>query len=114
MVKNPSANAGDSGSIPGSGRSSAEGNGNPPQYSCLGNSMDRGAWQTTVHGVAEDSDTTERLNNNIKKKDSKDISVIWGLNSGVRLTSRRKPRRFCSYIFIYISRMFYNQNIFMH
>ena len=39
--------------IPGSGRSSGEGNGNPFQYSCLGNHMDRGAWWNTVHGVAE-------------------------------------------------------------
>ena len=44
--------------IPGSGRSSGGGHGNPLQYSCLENSMDRGAWQTTVHGVAE-SDTTK-------------------------------------------------------
>ena len=43
---------GDSGSIPGSGRSPGEGNGNPLQYFCLGNSMDRGAWRPTVHGVA--------------------------------------------------------------
>ena len=43
----------DMGLIPGSGRSPREGNGNPLQYSCLGNPMDRGAWQTTVHGVAK-------------------------------------------------------------
>ena len=60
MVKNPPANAGDMGSIPGLGRSPGEGNGNPLQYSCLGNPMDRGAWWTTVHGVAE-LDRTERL-----------------------------------------------------
>ena len=45
-------NAGDLGSIPGLGRSPGEGNGNPVQYSCLENPMDRGAWQATVHGVA--------------------------------------------------------------
>ena len=43
----------DVGSIPGSGRSPGEGNGNPLQYSCLGNSMDRGAWQATVHGITK-------------------------------------------------------------
>ena len=53
-VKNPPANAGDVGSIPGSGRSPGEGNGNPLQYSCLGNPMDRGAWRATVHGVAKE------------------------------------------------------------
>ena len=46
-------NAGDLGSIPGSGRSSGEGNGNPHQYSCLENPMDRGAWQATVYGGAK-------------------------------------------------------------
>ena len=58
MVKNLLANAGEVGSIPGSRRSPGEGNGNPFQYSCLGNSMDRGACQATVHGVAKESDTT--------------------------------------------------------
>ena len=51
-------NAGDLDLIPGSGRSPEEGNGNPLQYSCLENQMDRGAWQATVHEVAE-LDTTE-------------------------------------------------------
>ena len=53
-------NAGDPGSIPGSGSSPGEGNGNPLQYSCLENPMDGGARLTTVHGVAK-LDTTERL-----------------------------------------------------
>ena len=54
VVKNPPANAGDSGNvglIPGSGRFPGEGNDNPLQYSCLGNPMDRGAWRATIHGV---------------------------------------------------------------
>ena len=66
------------GSIPGSGRSPGEGNGNPLQYSCLGNPMDRGAWRATVCGDAKELDTTERLND----------SRCWcgpGLKAGVRL-----------------------------
>ena len=50
--KSSACNAGDLGLIPGSGRSTGEGNGNPLQYSCLENPMDRGAWRTTVRGVA--------------------------------------------------------------
>ena len=52
-VKASASNAGDPASIPGSGRSPGEGNGNPLQYSCLENPMDRGAWWATVHGVAK-------------------------------------------------------------
>ena len=51
VVKNLPANAGDSGSIPWSGRSPAEGNGNPLQYPCLGNPLDRGTWWATVYGL---------------------------------------------------------------
>ena len=53
MVNNPPTNAGDTGLIPGSGRSPGGGNDNPLQYSCLESSMDRGAWQATTHGVAK-------------------------------------------------------------
>ena len=53
MVKNPPEKVGDLGSIPGLGRCPGEGNGNPLLYSCLENSMDRGAWQATVHVVTK-------------------------------------------------------------
>ena len=58
MVNNPPANAGEAGSIPGSGRSPGEGNGNLLWYSCLENPMDRRSWEATVHGFAE-SDMTK-------------------------------------------------------
>ena len=61
LVKNLPASAEDardSGSIPGSGRSSGGGNGNPFQYFCLENSMDRGAWWATVHGITKELDRT--------------------------------------------------------
>ena len=51
--KETACNAGEPGSVPGLGRSPREGHGNPLQYSCLENSMDRGAWWATVHGVAK-------------------------------------------------------------
>ena len=58
MVKNLPANAGDAGSVPGSGRLPGGGNGNPLQNSCLKNPMDRGAWRATVSGVAKELDTS--------------------------------------------------------
>ena len=58
VVKNPPAKAGDTDSIPGSGRPPGEGNGNPLQYSCLENPMDTGAWWATGHGVTKESDMT--------------------------------------------------------
>ena len=53
MVKNPPANAGDTGLIPGSGRSPGEGKDNPLQYSCLENSTGRGAWRAAIYGAAK-------------------------------------------------------------
>ena len=58
VVKNLPANAGDMGSIPESARLPGKGNGNPLQYSCLGNLMDRGAYQAIVHRMAKELDTT--------------------------------------------------------
>ena len=67
--------AGDLGSIPGSGRSAGEGNGNPLQYSCLENSMDGGAWWATVHGVAKSqtrlSDWQTHLNSHSVGRENK-------------------------------------------
>ena len=72
MVKNLPANAGDTGSISELGKSPGEGNGNPLEYSCLGNPMDRGTWQAVVHGLQE-SDMTYQLNNN----ECKYVYTIW-------------------------------------
>ena len=57
--KESACSAGDPGLVPGLGRSPGEGNGNPLQYSCLENPMDRGAWRATVHGVRKELDTAE-------------------------------------------------------
>ena len=62
--KESACDARDAGSIPGSGGSPGEGNGNPLQHSCLGNPMDRGTWRATVNGETKESDTTECLENN--------------------------------------------------
>ena len=56
VVKKPPVDAGDVDLTPGWGRSPGEGNGNPLQYCCLGNPMDRGPWRATVHGVTKESD----------------------------------------------------------
>ena len=56
--KESACKAGEAGSIPGSGRSPEEGNGNSLQYSCLGNPMDGGAWWAIVHGFKKESDMT--------------------------------------------------------
>ena len=69
--KESACSAGDLGSIPGSGRSPGEGNGNPLQYSCLENPMDRGAWQATVHGV------TRAGHDLVTKPPKTTIKLIW-------------------------------------
>ena len=69
MVKNLSANAEDTGLIPGSGRSPEARNGNPLQYSCLENPVDKEAWGATVNGVTKESDVTEQVNSNEKQND---------------------------------------------
>ena len=84
-------NAGDMGSVPGSGRSPREGNSNPLQFSCLGNIMDRGAWWAiihgTVHGVAKELDTTCFPGNSEYKASSSSAGDL-GLIPG----SGRSPR----------------------
>ena len=65
VVKKSSANVGEASSISGLGRSLREGNGNPLQYSCLGNPMDREDWQATVHGAAKELDMVTQLVKNL-------------------------------------------------
>ena len=68
VVKNWPANAGDTGSIPGPGRSPGEGNGNPLRYSCLGNPMDRGAWWAAVYGIAQRRTRLKRLSSSSSRE----------------------------------------------
>ena len=81
-VKNPPANAGDAGSIPGSGRCPGEGNGHPFQYPFLGHPLDRGAWWTTVLGVAKSQTqltlSLESTRKWIKYVDSRPSHSSWG------------------------------------
>ena len=63
VVKDQLANGGNVGLIPGLGRSPGEGNSNPLKYSCLGNPMDRRAWQAIVYGVVKESDPILQVNN---------------------------------------------------
>ena len=94
MVKASAYNAGDPGSILGLGRSPGEGNGNPLQYSCLENPMDRGAWQAAVHGVAKSwtrlSDFTIRMYLEILFKMGEYISSLV-LSFGASATQKKSP-----------------------
>ena len=71
--------------IPGSGRSPGEGNGNPLQYSCLENPMDREAWRVTVHEVIKELDTTLMTKTSLHLKEKKYISQVWRNFLGVIL-----------------------------
>ena len=85
MVKNPPASAGDVrdlDSVPGSGRSLGAGNGNPLQYSCLGNPLDRGAWRATVHRVARDRHNLATNNNEILRK-----HILFGFHFNIEFFS---------------------------
>ena len=83
VVKKPAANSGDTGSIPGSERPPGERNGSPLHYSCLGNPMDRGAWRSTAHGIAKESDSTSQLNNNSNILTTVNNATM---NTGVRVS----------------------------
>ena len=89
-VKNPPVNAGDTGdpgSIPASGRYPGEGNGDRLQYSCLGNTMDRGAWRATIHGVAKELDTTKHAG----MCQLLAITVLWGYAASFHVRIPRGP-----------------------
>ena len=73
--KESTCNVGELGTVPGSGRSPGEGNGNPLQYSCLENPMDRGACRATVHGFAE-SDTTEKVSMHTLQQDISELKHV--------------------------------------
>ena len=92
MVKNLPANTGDvrdAGLIPGSGRSPGGGQGNPLQYSCLENPMDRGAWWTTVHGVAKSQTQLKRLSTRMVSLQTANVHLWSDLTIFFFLDSRR-------------------------
>ena len=84
-IKESGCNSGDSSSIPGSGRSPGEGNGNPHQYSCLENPMNGGAWQGTVHRVAKSQARMSNFTHSFT--DTKNYSVNKSVLSAYYLTN---------------------------
>ena len=92
-VKVSASNAGNPGSIPGSGRSPGEGNGNPLQYSCLENPMDRGAWRATVHGVSK---SQTQLTVQLDYKESSDRLLSFCVPKSLRIgTAAVKLKNTC-------------------
>ena len=85
VVKNSLAIAGDTDSIPGSGRYSGVGNGNPLQYVCLGNPMVRGAWLATIHAIAE-SDMKQQRQQKISKNTGYHLSNYFQLSGSFVLS----------------------------
>ena len=88
LIKNPPASWEEAGSIPESGRSPGGRNGNPLQYSCLENAMDRGDWPATVHGLAE-SDTAEWLNTHTHSFQQLPLAISWKLTMSYNFPIRR-------------------------
>ena len=99
-VKASAANAGDPGSIPGSGRSPGEGNGNPLQYSCLENPIDWGAWWAAVHGVTKSrtglSDFTYLFKSQVSV-----VIIIFFLVSLQTITSLKRKKKFWKFTSIF-------------
>ena len=97
MVKKPPANAGDMrdvGSVPGSGRSPGEGNGNALQYSCLENPMVRGAWQVTAHGVTKSRTRLKQLSTTTAT-----APFIFNVQSNIWAQASFEKQAFCYIIF---------------
>ena len=98
VVKNLPAKAGDLGLIPGLGRGPGERNGNPLQYSCLGNPTDSRAWRATVHGVAKSQ--THLVTNNQEQIHGVYLKIIFSLDNGVMNDLYLLPYAFL-YVLIY-------------
>ena len=97
--KESACNAGYPGSILGLGRPPGEGNGNPLQYFCLGNSTDRGAWWATIHGITKELDTTEQLNNTTTYDEGQASSAeVQILNSKKSQTATGNPKGMMLYL----------------
>ena len=94
MVKNLPAKVGDAGDlglIPGSGRSSGGGNGNPLQYFCLENPMDTGAWWATVHGVAKSWTRLKQLSTHAHKENTKPLNLSFQYRAQLPVSKAKHP-----------------------